>query len=309
MNSILAREIFPEEEFHLCVRMASFAYDGVTAFSNFKILAYSEENRLYKPVWLCVKSGEDIYVVIRGTVPGIDFITDVLGFEIKRCISGVDISFHAGFFFSASSIYDSIKGHLHNSKGKIIFTGHSLGAAIASNLCIFAKLDPELSDRYIRAYCIAPPPSSSYNTPEIQRCIMSIVNDGDPVPTLSLKNLRYVVVPFKKLFHAYAGTSLELASVYLKAFDLITPNGTTVNDIFKSAYCSTKKQGNEQLKNVFKSEKFNISKPNGSICFLTGNGSDIYRSIFADHEKLHRIGGSLNNHGIELYDNIIFQNC
>ena len=66
--------------------------------------------------------------------------------------------------------------------------------------------------------------------------------------------------------------------------------------------------GDLNLKALLESEQFNITKPNGTIFFLSDNGAPLYDPIVDDHEELHRIAGSIAKHGIELYDDVIFNN-
>ena len=306
MNPTLAKELFPLEDIRLCSRMSSFAYDGVTAFSNFKILEYSEIEGVGRPFWFCLKSGNDIYVVIRGTNSMRDLVTDLNFIQVKAEIFGVNIVFHLGFYVSARHIYNSIEHHLLSSTGKIIFTGHSFGGSVASILCIYAKLNPRLTDRCIRAYCYGPAPSSSYHNPEIEKCIAAFINEDDIVPTLTPKNAKLIPAPVKKFFNRMCGVEKELITAQFKIADILTPNGTKINDFCKYCLSTIKDPVFESVLYFPEADEFLISRPNGTLFFLSAKGSTLYASIVRDHEKLHKIAGNRANHQIELYDNIIF---
>lgn len=74
------------------------------------------------------------------------------------------------------------------NKMKIIVTGHSLGAGVASIVAhLFKRKFPQLD---VKCICFAPPPTVSFNLWEKSATyIKSFMIEGDMVPFLSVQNL------------------------------------------------------------------------------------------------------------------------
>lgn len=95
---------------------------------------------------------------------------------------------------------------------KIIITGHSLGAAVASVVAyLFKEKFPELN---VQCICFAPPPTLTLNLwRTTEDYIKSFMIEGDPVPFMSVQNLisfsdflikhEHANKVFKKLIHNY----------------------------------------------------------------------------------------------------------
>lgn len=86
-----------------------------------------------------------VVVAVRGTESIKDIVHDLMLWKLKLKIPNcdTDLRVHAGFLKCAMSVLDAIRNQLaHNTaigKVKCIFTGHSLGGAVATVLALLIK--------------------------------------------------------------------------------------------------------------------------------------------------------------------------
>ena len=133
-----------------------------------------------------------IFVVFRGSYCLDDFIVDLKATSVM--VDGGEM--HVGIYQTSNNMAEqtlSIIADLSRQSGnrKVIFSGHSLGAAVAAQVAKIAR------NRFpfinIRAIIFAPAASLSYNLwEESTKYVSSYVLDGDFVPFLSLDNVAHV---------------------------------------------------------------------------------------------------------------------
>lgn len=129
-----------------------------------------------------------IYVVCRGSFCFNDFATDAMANAVRID----DYFIHDGFFKASQSIYVNIQDLLIQQVDgfQIVFTGHSLGAAVAGLVAdMFAENFPDL-DSSISSVLFAPPASISKDRwAKTQSRHLSFILGGDCVPFLTLHNI------------------------------------------------------------------------------------------------------------------------
>ena len=77
---------------------------------------------------------EDLFIVFRGTITGNDLYTDLQFPMVSSNITPINMKLHKGFLKAYNSIVADLDNllNIYQEKSNIIFTGHSLGAALAS---------------------------------------------------------------------------------------------------------------------------------------------------------------------------------
>lgn len=130
-----------------------------------------------------------IFLTCRGTYCFDDFITDLMG----NCAEVCGGKMHQGIYDTASYIFYNSQRLLvslskENHNRPIVFTGHSLGAAVSAALCeIMIQSFPDVPCRCI---ALAPPPTVDLSLWKITReHTKSFILEGDCIPFLSLENV------------------------------------------------------------------------------------------------------------------------
>ncbi len=79
-------------------------------------------------------TNDDLFIVFRGTITGNDIYTDLQFPMVTSDITPINIKLHRGFLKAFKSISLDLDNllNVYQEKRNIIFTGHSLGAALAS---------------------------------------------------------------------------------------------------------------------------------------------------------------------------------
>jgi hypothetical protein len=120
-----------------------------TVFTEIKV---STKDVIPTRFMMCVNEKEkEIYIGIKGTSNFQDFLADVKIFGIPNKFEG---QFHYGMYSIASFIpLDLLRSFLEEYE--IIFTGHSLGAAVAGICAASLVLDHLIGDRFkSKVHCI-----------------------------------------------------------------------------------------------------------------------------------------------------------
>lgn len=176
----------------LCARICRLTYVDKYEFKDFQLTARFENKGTDTQGLFGIADGKHAVIAFRGSEEtGLtDWITDLKFIKQVYPYAGTDkknIKVHTGFMEAYRSVRDTIMGEAKKKKYKrIIFTGHSLGAALA----MLAALDVQynVSDKEIVCYTFGAPKvgnaefAKSYNkrVPNTFR----VVNAGDSVPDL-----------------------------------------------------------------------------------------------------------------------------
>ena len=130
-----------------------------------------------------------IFLTCRGSYCFDDLVTDLMGNAIEVCGGQM----HQGFYDTAMYVFYHSQNILKNLSAQnnnrpIIFTGHSLGAVVASAICELMK--QTVGNLNCRCICLAPPPSVDMGFYRITtESTKSFILEGDCVPFLSLENV------------------------------------------------------------------------------------------------------------------------
>ena len=172
------------------------AYNGESKFTGGKMLLSSTEHGPYKPTFYVYQYKNDVYVSIKGSKDQSDFIVDFDYKEEEQKFGKYKIKVHGGFCLSAQYIYPKIQKILKNfTKGNIYFTGHSMGASIATILGLYALTDNNWKNKNIGVIAIAPAPCVSGIPETYIGKFVNFINENDIVPTLSISNGFHMIEP------------------------------------------------------------------------------------------------------------------
>ncbi|OHT07044.1 lipase containing protein [Tritrichomonas foetus] len=134
-----------------------------------------------------------IFITCRGSYCFNDIITDITGNALDFEADGETYKIHQGIYQTASYIFYQSQPVIKKLNDnfpdrKIIITGHSLGASVASATTeMYYQSMPELN---VRCICFAPPPSVDYMLWINSRLhTKTFIIDGDFVPFLSVHNI------------------------------------------------------------------------------------------------------------------------
>ena len=158
-----------------------------------KVIFESTENKIDVSPFLITYSElfNQIIVTIRGSYTFADFITDLK----LSAVEVDDTQMHSGVFSSSNSLFARIEDHIIQLSKEydcpVVFTGHSLGAAIAAATARFFRIHhPEIR---VFAVCFSPIATFGIEALEdTQKYITTFVLGGDPIPFLSLHNVAQV---------------------------------------------------------------------------------------------------------------------
>ncbi|KAK8834624.1 hypothetical protein M9Y10_033723 [Tritrichomonas musculus] len=173
----------------LAIRLSHATYKA--NFSNFTGLIYknSSYDTPYHPVFYVYSQDNTLFVLTRGSKTYDDFATAAIFSEMTTEYG----TFHTGYYKSALYVWKEVKDYVRDFSGKVVFVGHSYGAAVSQILHIFAN------DQFPRkgkknsipyeSYCFAAPPTMNEEAyAPIKNYMFTFVNDDDIVPTISIPN-------------------------------------------------------------------------------------------------------------------------
>ena len=151
-----------------------------------EILYYSKNNYRHFPVFAICRKNDSLFIVVRGSSSEVDWETNFNFTQTYHTVMDSNISFHAGFYYSAYNILSVIEDIFEEHDGPIYFTGHSLGASVASCLCALAI--SQYPDKDFNAIAFGAAPSMGPLPFAISSKIVSVIMSSDIVPTLSVAN-------------------------------------------------------------------------------------------------------------------------
>lgn len=161
-----------------CYSPSDFAAMGATEIMT------STTNALEKPVFFVYELDDALWIAIRGSVSTEDFQTDV---EFKEVSTSYG-KFHSGFYSAAEYVFSKVQSTIKNFDGPIYITGHSYGGAVTTVLHVLAAGTYPKKD--INCLAFAPVPAMEPSiASSFSSKMVSVVNDEDSVPTLSIQNL------------------------------------------------------------------------------------------------------------------------
>ncbi|CAF3410856.1 unnamed protein product, partial [Rotaria sp. Silwood2] len=203
------------------------------------------EECLHRYAVACKPDAKEIYVVFKGTDGWRDVFTDLNVFGRPNCFEG---RFHDGFYSCAKLIPLAPFLELLSrcSNYSVIFTGHSLGGAVANIVAIRMLTDMRLpKDHFDKIHCItfgAPQvcdeAGSKYVSERYAKHFHSYINQNDIVPHILslLGNIQKAVTPvrnsmYRKLLKLIKDWFAEIMGIadqtHLSAEGMIMTNDIT----------------------------------------------------------------------------------
>lgn len=153
-----------------------------------------------------------LVVGIKGTSSTIDWLTTLwiskeeLDIEIPNEESNDkrDFGVHGGILHAARYLLSKIKTRYldemlkDNIRGRVVFVGHSLGAAVATVCAIILREEHGASNVFCFAF--APPPAVSlFLAKKASTYVFSVVNNDDIIPRISMKQIKTLIVNIYKV--------------------------------------------------------------------------------------------------------------
>lgn len=156
-------------------------------FRNFTgmVLKYNTTDYHYHPVYYVYTQDNTLFIITRGSKTYDDFATAAIFSELTTKYG----TFHTGYYKAALYVWDQVKDFVRDYSGKVVFVGHSYGAAVAQIMHIFANDQFPHKKIPYESYCFAAPPAMNEEAyAPIKNQMYTFVNDDDIVPTLSIPN-------------------------------------------------------------------------------------------------------------------------
>ena len=186
-----------------------------------EFISSSEDTQVY--IW---KIDDVVYVTFRGTSSLKDALDDL---DIKRTRVSGKIKVHKGFYKQFQSVQIKITKillKLTENASRIIFTGHSLGGALAQIAA--AYYGDVLEDIFVTCYTFGSPRvGNKYFVEWFSKNVnehVRVVNDNDPVP----------MIPTMFYWTHTDNISVKLTEDSVKYIEKDTPWYKRMFDVFKS---------------------------------------------------------------------------
>lgn len=178
-----------------------------------------------------------IVIGVKGTSNFEDFLTDACGNVVNHTLPApfikggpVEIRCHEGVFLAASRLFSDLERLVEElfipTGYKIVVTGHSLGAGVASLLAILlrSRFSELRVEGRLKVVAIAPPPILDIDASlACKSFTTTLVNNADIIPRMSLSNL-IITMEFLKLVNHKMDKSglkpagLNTTAAFLKSF-------------------------------------------------------------------------------------------
>lgn len=170
--------------------MAWEAYGGAASFHDGTMIYENDKNQVYLPLFYVYDFNQTLYVSIRGSSSQKDWYTDFNYTERYEDFGDYKLHVHGGFFNSSINVFNQIKDIIANYPGRIIFTGHSYGASVATVLGIYCMTHPDTAKNAQRMGVLgfAAAPAIEKVPEPFHDQVCSFVYETDIVPTLSIIN-------------------------------------------------------------------------------------------------------------------------
>lgn len=171
------------------------------------ILAFNVTDQLYSQPWYLAVNHNDerLYLVMRGSTVGADWLTDAVGLCIELETGGMA---HLGFYRSAENLIRFAAPHIRSAVSdfpsyKLHVTGHSLGAGVCSISALLLKekyAEDILQGMSLEANCVSTPPSLDPHTAKrIGSYTYTLFLQDDVVVRSSVHNVAALVYSSKVL--------------------------------------------------------------------------------------------------------------
>jgi hypothetical protein len=173
-SSIASRAVYEDDPQEYLIRDASFNHEikKIHFSQSYNDQGLKYFNKLYHVKYLIIddEKNKRLYIAFRGTQTLQDVLNDV---KIYSEINGIKGRFHSGFYQLAENVpLEYFISKLADEDYELIFTGHSLGAAIAAMITIKILYRPQMTKKYSDKIMFI-----GYGCPSIADIYFQIEND------------------------------------------------------------------------------------------------------------------------------------
>lgn len=265
--------------------------------------------------YVCASPTQKLAVIsIKGTTDTADVLTDICSTSVDYVLphaplqegGKTTIQVHEGIMYAADSMATELRVMIRDlffpNDVKVVVTGHSLGAGVATLLCIYLRsCFPETrgTDR-LQAVTYAPPAVVDRETAlQSKDFITCVVNNADIVPRFSVMNISImsqILGSIMDQLHEKVGRSIisKLYAVLIKSVDPVSCLNPT--ELRAAAYKAL-----EEAKGLEESDHLYVS---GTIYLLYDAWSKDGKETPADH--ILKCDGTANAlHIMEFHDRIV----
>lgn len=168
----------------LAIRLSVAAYNNDFTEFDGEMIYKNTTDGFLEPVFYIYKLDGNLWLVNRGSITQIDYLS-CAEFNEKTTEYG---TFHEGFYLASLATLSQAEKYISEFEGTIYITGHSYGASVAPVEYVILKNKYPLKD--INCLAFGPVPMMDNITAQKHADkIVTIINDLDLVPTLSVPNV------------------------------------------------------------------------------------------------------------------------
>jgi len=200
------KKLEQDKDLYVYASLSAVAYSGTEKIMHQRLQDYLPDRKItiikaelsdkwsrHQPAYIIGTLDDTVFLSVRGTKGISDWIVDS---RIQPETDPIlDCKVHGGIAKATLKFWTLIQAELMQlavSNKRIVFCGHSLGAATAAIMSIYTfhtlRLQNEHTNWDIRCYCYAPPPCIAKSKGKLD-FITSIVYAYDVVPRLSHESL------------------------------------------------------------------------------------------------------------------------
>jgi hypothetical protein len=140
------------------------------------------------PLTFLAKTGNDLYIIVRGSTEASDFL---LGFQAIRAPFLIG-QVHAGVLQAAQLIIQQSRSQIDECKGEIVVTGHSLGGSVSAAIAAMLRMGEKRTNVIAitaASFPIFDPPMKKAT----ESFVTGFIYRDDPIPHLTLRNVQNLV--------------------------------------------------------------------------------------------------------------------
>lgn len=168
----------------LAIRLSVAAYNNDFTEFNGEMLYKNTTDGFLEPVFYIYKLDGNLWLVNRGSITEVDYLSCAEFNEVTNDLG----TFHEGFYNASVTTLSQAEKYISEFDGTIYIIGHSYGASIAPIEYVILRNKYPLKD--INCMAFGPVPMMDNITyQKYSDKLVTVVNDRDLVPTLSVPNV------------------------------------------------------------------------------------------------------------------------
>jgi triacylglycerol lipase len=168
--------------------------------------------------WFVSEKPQCAVLVFRGTLGIKDIVTD-LEFELERQRGEGEV--HEGFLDALEKVWDDVARKIKECQTPVFFTGHSLGAALATLAVARCLKDPAIDRKKLALYTFGSPRVGNADFGRVFGDFFHcrVVNEVDMVPTLPPEANDGILPPYRHVGQLHWIEADNQLHVYPQGFD------------------------------------------------------------------------------------------